>query len=184
LACTHIIPFTTWDIRNRQPGLFTCYDPAALIAQVKEAKGQCDVLFVMLHWGFESKTRPETYESGLGHSLIDAGADAVIGTHPHSLQGIEYYNGKPIFFSLGDFIFDDEIDQTMLLKAGLDPKSKELSYSLIPAYAAGAVTNLATESEDAGKADAVFETVRSASENAEISPEGVLTEKGAAAAGE
>ena len=57
----------------------------------------------------------------MGRQYIDAGADLVVGSHPHVLQNIEYYNGKPIVYSLGNFVFGSSIPQTALLKIVLKP---------------------------------------------------------------
>jgi poly-gamma-glutamate synthesis protein (capsule biosynthesis protein) len=57
------------------------------------------------HWGIEREHYPNSYQTNLGHALIDKGADLVIGNHPHVLQGIEEYNGKIIVYSLGNFSF-------------------------------------------------------------------------------
>jgi poly-gamma-glutamate synthesis protein (capsule biosynthesis protein) len=56
---------------------------------------------------------PNEDQTRISHELIDYGADVVIGSHPHVTQGIEMYNGKPIFYSLGDFIFDLEREDTL-----------------------------------------------------------------------
>jgi poly-gamma-glutamate synthesis protein (capsule biosynthesis protein) len=61
---------------------------------------------VLVHWGTEYKTVNSEAQSGLAHDMIDAGADLIIGGHPHVVQNIEKYNGKLIFYSLGNFIFD------------------------------------------------------------------------------
>jgi len=60
----------------------------------------------MAHWGTERKETPEEYQVVKGRQLIDAGADLVIGSHPHVLQGFESYNGKWIAYSLGNFVFN------------------------------------------------------------------------------
>jgi poly-gamma-glutamate synthesis protein (capsule biosynthesis protein) len=61
---------------------------------------------VLVHWGIEYKTVNSEAQSELAHDMIDAGADLIIGGHPHVVQNIEKYNGKLIFYSLGNFIFD------------------------------------------------------------------------------
>ncbi|MBU1445805.1 CapA family protein [Patescibacteria group bacterium] len=65
-----------------------------------------DYVIVSVHWGQEYKTVQNNHQEELGHMFVDAGADAVIGHHPHVVQPMEIYNGKPIFYSLGNFIFD------------------------------------------------------------------------------
>ena len=60
----------------------------------------------MFHYRNEYITQPNSYQIELSHKCIDEGADMVIGSHPHVIQPIETYNGKPIFYSLGNFVFD------------------------------------------------------------------------------
>ncbi|MDR2840129.1 MAG: CapA family protein [Paludibacter sp.] len=63
---------------------------------------------VVLHWGVEYQPKPTADQRFQAYSLIDAGADAIIGHHPHVPQPLEYYNNKPIFYSLGNFVFDSK----------------------------------------------------------------------------
>lgn len=73
------------------------------ISKVKEEGAQ--LVIVSFHWGNEKETVPDSNQTQLGHMAIDAGADLVVGHHPHVLQGIEKYNGKYIVYSLGNFCF-------------------------------------------------------------------------------
>lgn len=139
LAASRVIPEVGWNIDNRQPGLLCTYDSAALCQAIRKAKETCDYVAVYVHWGIERENTPQDYQRQLGKAYIDAGADIVIGSHPHVLQGIEYYNGKPIVYSLGNYIFNREIGSTLLLKAIVSPEN-ETTLQLIPAYAAGAKT--------------------------------------------
>jgi len=65
------------------------------------------LVIVCLHWGIELRSTPTSEQIEQAHLLIDAGADAIIGHHPHVVQTIENYNGKYIFYSIGNFIFDN-----------------------------------------------------------------------------
>jgi poly-gamma-glutamate synthesis protein (capsule biosynthesis protein) len=82
-------------------------DLAAMCETIRKVKEQVDILVVSCHWGlhFLHATIAD-YEKEVGHAAIDAGADVIIGSHPHILKGIEVYNGKPIFYSMGNFAFD------------------------------------------------------------------------------
>lgn len=142
LAASRVIPVGSWNVDNSQPGVFTCYDTTALCNSIKAAKEQVDYLFVCVHWGVEHTDELTDYQVANGHAYIDAGADAVIGSHPHVLQGMEYYNGKPIFYSLGNFIFNENIGSTMAVKITVTPEG-EISYAILPAYASGAKTQMA-----------------------------------------
>jgi poly-gamma-glutamate synthesis protein (capsule biosynthesis protein) len=72
--------------------------------QLRALRRQAEFVLVSVHWGKERWTRPTPRQIKLGRFLIDAGADAVIGHHPHVLQPIERYRGRPIAYSLGNFI--------------------------------------------------------------------------------
>ena len=61
-------------------------------------------------------------------AFTDAGADLVVGSHPHVLQGVEYYKGKPIVYSLGNFIFGSSIPKTALLKVQWDGQASQLTF--------------------------------------------------------
>ena len=74
-----------------------------VIGSVKSLGAQ--LVIVSIHWGEEKATAPNDTQIELAHKAIDAGADLVLGTHPHVLQGIEKYNGKYIAYSLGNFCF-------------------------------------------------------------------------------
>ena len=71
-----------------------------------------DIIIAYMHYGNEYSTSPNENQINISHELIDLGADVVLGAHPHVTQGIEVYNGKPIFYSLGNFIFDQSNEAT------------------------------------------------------------------------
>jgi hypothetical protein len=81
-------------------------DLTQLRAQIAAARGQCDLLLVSYHWGDQDVDVPNSRQVQVAHASIDAGADAVLGHHPHVLQGVEFYRGCPILCSMGDFVFD------------------------------------------------------------------------------
>jgi len=88
-------------------------DVEALAAVVREARTQADVVLVALHCheGIQGRWNneiPAEFLQPLAHALVDAGADAILGTGPHMLRGIEVYHGRPILYSLGNFIFSLE----------------------------------------------------------------------------
>ena len=72
---------------------------------ISQAKSQADVIIVMFHWGIEREFYPNQVQKDLAYLSIDEGADLVIGSHPHVVQGIETYKGKNIIYSLGNFSF-------------------------------------------------------------------------------
>ncbi|RJQ35147.1 CapA family protein [Candidatus Parcubacteria bacterium] len=74
--------------------------------QIREAKFAGFVPIVFPHWGVEYEPLASEYQRTLAHQFVDAGAVAVIGAHPHVVQDHETYNGAPIYYSLGNFVFD------------------------------------------------------------------------------
>jgi len=88
-------------------------DEKVIEKQIKEAKAKSDFVIVMFHWGREYSRSPlsdspvaKNDPKKIGRLAIDSGADLVVGNHPHIIQGYEKYNGKYIFYALGNFIFD------------------------------------------------------------------------------
>jgi hypothetical protein len=82
-------------------------DLDAMLDDIRAAREQCDVLSVSYHWGLHGvKGALANYQPEVAKKAIDAGADVIVGTHPHRLKAIEVYKGKPILYSLGNFCFD------------------------------------------------------------------------------
>jgi poly-gamma-glutamate capsule biosynthesis protein CapA/YwtB (metallophosphatase superfamily) len=80
---------------------------AALVPVIEAARADHDVVIVAVHWGKEYSDAPSRTMVKAAHQWIDAGANAVIGHHPHRLHGIERYHGGVIAYSLGNFLFDN-----------------------------------------------------------------------------
>ncbi len=76
------------------------------LSTIRRIKDSVDFVIVSLHWGTEYVHYPSRNQKKVAHSLIDAGASIIIGHHPHVIQEVEFYKGKTIFYSLGNFIFD------------------------------------------------------------------------------
>ena len=100
---------------------FSAYDSEDAYQKISE-NNDSDLIIAYLHFGNEYSTSPNDDQIRIAHELIDYGADVVIGSHPHVSQGIEMYKGKPIFYSLGNFIFDmtgDEISRAYFVQIDL-----------------------------------------------------------------
>jgi poly-gamma-glutamate synthesis protein (capsule biosynthesis protein) len=81
-------------------------DPALIAEDIAAARGQADVVIVYFHWGWEYTHDPSPWQQTLARQAVEAGADLVIGSHPHWVQGLERYRGVPILYSLGNFVAD------------------------------------------------------------------------------
>ncbi|MGE5559025.1 MAG: CapA family protein [Bacillota bacterium] len=102
-----------WDPANPRSFLATDVRPGILPIKAKEIvrairkiRKHADLIVVSLHWGTEYRHYPALWQRKTAHQLIDAGADIIAGHHPHVLQGVEYYHRGLIFYSLGNFVFD------------------------------------------------------------------------------
>ena len=115
---------------------------------------------------------PVDHQTSLGRQCINAGADLVVGSHPHVLQGIEYYNGKHIVYSLGNFIFGSSIPRTALLKVSLDQDGSDPELSLIPGTSSAGYTRMLTDSEDR---EEFYQYIESISFDISIGDDGVLS---------
>lgn len=159
------------------PGVFRCYDPTAFAEKLAEAKEKADFVICCVHWGTEYSYELEDVQRETARTYIDAGADVIIGTHSHCLQGIEYYNGKPVFYSLGNFWFNSKTLETGLLKLELSGDSAEaepkLTCTFLPAIQEGCVTRYAASQEDR---EAVFGLLNRISINASVGEDGTVSQ--------
>src|SRR5580698_9254996 len=99
-------------------------DEATVLAAVKAARAQCDLLVISIHWGIEYATAPRPEDIDIAHKMLEAGATVIVGAHPHVLQPIETYKTQDgrdtlIFYSLGNFLSN----QSRSYVDGLNPDS-------------------------------------------------------------
>ena len=106
------------------PGVAWSED-SQVIADIQAARlAGADLVIPFMHWGWERESQPSARQRQLARKMIDAGADVVVGGHPHLTQGAEYFRGKLIVYSLGNFVFDSftttETRRGWLLRLTLD----------------------------------------------------------------
>ena len=83
-------------------------DPELVQHAISAAANQATIVIPFFHWGVEYTLVPTPFQREIARLAIDAGATLVVGSHPHWVQGVEWYRGRPIFYSLGNFVFDQE----------------------------------------------------------------------------
>ncbi|HEU5440538.1 MAG TPA: CapA family protein [Ktedonobacterales bacterium] len=88
-----------------QPG-HAWLDPTLMRADIAALRPHADFIIVFTHWGIEYQLAETAHQQAMARLAIDAGADLVVGAHPHVIQPNESYRGKPIIYSLGNFVFD------------------------------------------------------------------------------
>lgn len=120
-----------------------------LMSVIKAEKTKGNLVLVFPHWGNEYQTTHSGNQTELGHSWIDSGADLVIGSHPHVVQDAEVYKNKPIFYSLGNFVFDQnfssETQHGLILSGTITDKN--ISLELLPTVISGYQVELQTGAE-------------------------------------
>ena len=170
IGATRVYPEANWAAGTDSAGMFSAYDGGAQLAEeVKAAKQQADYVIAYVHWGIEREETPNEVQKSIAHRLVDAGADLVVGAHPHVLQGIEYYQGVPIAYSLGNFVFGSSIPSTALLQADVDDEGIRLR--LIPGTSAAGYTRKLDEAE---KIAAFYEKMSGLSSGVTIDADGYL----------
>ncbi len=81
------------------------HDFSRALRAIREANANADLVIVMIHWGVELDTQPRDYQVDEAHRMIDAGADVIFGSHAHRLQPMDTFQGRPIFYGLGNFVW-------------------------------------------------------------------------------
>lgn len=152
LSASRIIPDGSWyatnksDSHDEHAGVFGTYDSTDLCNEIKLAKSTCDFVVVYVHWGIEKDSHVADYQRILAHDYIDAGADLIVGTHPHIMQGVEYYKETPIVYSLGNFLFSNYQSRTAVLTATIN-KDNSCSLKFLPCMSQSYVTSASAGQE-------------------------------------
>lgn len=155
------------------PGIAGCYDTALVCAQIKEAKKQADYVIIYVHFGAEYSTTIEKVQRKTAQDFIDAGADLIVGHHAHILQGIEYYKGKPIFYGLGNYLFNSNDQASALLEVTFQSPNEPV-FKIIPCRQKDCRLMGAEETADG---QATLSSLQKLSPTAHIDAHGIVTAK-------
>ena len=135
-----------------------------ILAAISAARRESDVVIVMPHWGPEDSARPTYIQRDLAQAIVKAGADLVVGNHTHVLQGLQELDGVPVFYGLGNFVFDQtwapDHQQGAILEVTFEGR-RYAGYELIPTHGDGDGTVHLAGAEEAA---AILERVRLASQ--------------------
>ena len=159
---------------ENSPGVFRCMNPKALIAKIQEAKENCDCVILFVHWGTEGKNQTDSWQEEQAVQFAEAGADVIIGGHPHVLQKIVSVRGVPVVFSLGNYLFNSKTLDTGLAEVTLDAATgKVRGLRFIPATQSGCRTSRLTGAEQ----ERVLQFLRDLSPGTSIDSEGNISFK-------
>ena len=173
VAATQIERLDNPDTRgatDTSPGVFRCWNGENLLETVKTAKENSDFVIVFLHWGTESQTETDWAQEKQAPEVAAAGADLIIGAHPHCLQRIGVSGGVPIVYSLGNFWFNSKEMDTGMFKVTLNENGLQ-SCQFIPCRQSGSQTTL-LQGEEKKK---VLDFMRGISGGVQIDEEGYVS---------
>lgn len=173
VAATQIERLNNPDTRGagkNTSGVFRCLDPTKLYEVVADAKSSSDFVIVYMHWGTENESEPDGAQLEQGPGLAEAGADLIIGDHPHCLQGITYFGDVPAIYSLGNFWFNSKTVDTGMVQVEIDKEGLK-SFRFIPAIQSDCRVDLAYGVEK----DRILSYMRELSPGVRIDSEGYVS---------
>ena len=178
LGSSRFIPDVDWYAQANKPGIMTTYESTDRFSMMKEEitrlkeEEKCDIVAVFVHFGKEKSYDILENQKIIAHGYVDAGADFVIGSHAHNLQGIEIYKGAPIYYNLGNFLFGNYEVDTMLVNIKIN-EDNSVESSIVPCKSSQYKTRDAVGQE----VQEIYDFVESISVNVIIDENGNVTEK-------
>ncbi len=127
-------------------GVLKCLNPELFLEVIKEAESKSDYVVAYVHWGTENTPYYEEDQIALAQKFVAAGADVIIGGHTHCLQGIDYVDGVPVIYSLGNFWFNHKTLDTGISQVVID-KDGNMQFRFIPCVQTGCRTYMAEDEE-------------------------------------
>ena len=128
------------------PGVFRCMNDSLLLEKIREAREKNAYVVVFIHWGTESTTEIDYLQRDQAKEIADAGANLIIGSHPHVLQKIDYVDGVPVVYSMGNYIFNSKTLDSCMIVTTLH-KDGAVNLQFVPAIQSGCTVTEATGSE-------------------------------------
>ena len=159
------------------PGVLRTLDSTKMVACIREAEENADFVVVYVHWGSENTDLVDDSQRKLAKDYVSAGADLIIGDHSHCLQGIDYIDGVPVIYSLGNFWFNSRTIDTGYAKVTLDTASPDKTgsamieaFAFVPCIQRGCHTYLA----DAAEKERILTYLQGISNHASIASDGLI----------
>ena len=154
------------------PGVLRTLDATRYVKVIEEAKANSDFCIAYVHWGSENTDLVEQSQRDLAKKYAAAGADLIIGDHSHCLQGLDYVDGVPVIYSLGNFWFNSKTVDTGYLRVILDKECKIKTIQFIPCVQEGCKTRLAEDE----KKTSILNYMQGISNHASIDADGFITQ--------
>ena len=157
---------------DSSPGVFRCLDITRLQQKIREAKDTGAFVIVCIHWGTENREDIDWWQEKQGPEIVEAGADLIVGAHPHILQKIGYIGDVPVVYSLGNFLFNSKTLDTGLLRVTVG-KDFVPSLQFVPAIQEGSTVREAM----GGEGQSVLGHLRDISDGITIDENGYITKR-------
>ncbi len=154
------------------PGVLRTLDPTKYLKVIEEAKANSDFCVAFVHWGSENTDLVEGSQRDLAKKYAAAGADLIVGAHPHCLQGLDYVDGVPVIYSLGNFWFNSKTVDTGYLRVVLNPDCTIKALQFVPCVQEGCKTRLA----EGEKKEWIINYMQGISNYAAIDADGYITQ--------
>ncbi|MDR1204940.1 MAG: CapA family protein [Peptococcaceae bacterium] len=167
-AAMSIVPsWRSEEMPGAAPAVKTWLDEkekALMLEDIAKLRRQVDYIVLSCHWGVSSDEKVQDYQTELVYAAIDAGADVIMGHHPHRPQAIQIYKGKPVFYSMGNFAFDwwflrDSMKEGVMAYVTLE-NGAAAKVSFVPARREDESNDIAPLPLDSEAGIAIIETVR------------------------
>ena len=135
------LPPDTKEATETDPGVLRTLDPEKYLQVISEADENADFTVAFVHWGSENVFEYEASQKELAEKYVEAGADLIIGAHPHVLQGFDYVGNVPVVYSMGNFWFNSKTLDSCMIEATVEAgELKELRF--IPCIQKGCYTSM------------------------------------------
>lgn len=153
------------------PGVFRSFDQSGLLQVISAAKSQSDFVVVLMHWGTEKTHEADWLQTSRLTDMQQAGADLIVGAHPHVLQGMTYVGDTPVIYSLGNYLFSSFTMDSGILQVTFQPSSKQMTQlRFVPMLQSNSTEKVLTGSEK----QRVINELRSWSPGVNISDDGTI----------
>lgn len=157
---------------EKTPGVLKTQQKEVVLSAITEARANSDYVIMFVHWGAEGKIKQDSDQRALAQEYAAAGVDAIIGSHPHRLQGVEFVDDVPVVYSLGNFWFSTGTLYATIAQIQINPDGV-LKIRLFPCEQKGKKTRL-LKKEDECKA--FYQYVADLSDGVQINEDGVFDE--------
>ncbi|MDO5572648.1 MAG: CapA family protein [bacterium] len=164
----------TKEATETTPGVLRTLNPEKFVKVIEEAEQNSDFVIVYVHWGSENTDLVEASQRDLAAAYVEAGADLIIGDHSHCLQGIDYIDEVPVFYSLGNFWFNSKTLDTCLIRVTLDSEHRIQRLNFLPCIQQDFTTRIA----DASDKNRIISYMQGISNYALIDQDGNVTKAG------